>query len=244
MPVGAARGAQGQRLARLVPRWGARPLLSCRGHLSPVEWCARGQRTENCARRASHGALKRSPMAKRQRRRGATDGARPATDGDSSRHGGDSSRPWGFAPWPRGSILRPRSDSRGPESARAACYMLAVRGRPRRRRGGLTWPSDGLLGGVAAARGAATLTPPARHRAVIRASVWSAEPGLMARGQLQRPCKHGAHGGLEAAVACLWDGRNIFKMRPAAGAAWYIFFEGKGPYSQCGGRLVVDFRNI
>ena len=52
-----------------------------------------------------------------------------------------------------------------------------------------------------AARGAAALAPRARHRAMTRARVGPAEPGLKARGQLQRPCTHGAHGELEAAAA-------------------------------------------
>ena len=110
--------------------------------------------------------------------------------------------PGGLPPGPEGQFCAPGATRGGPRAPapHATCSLCA--GAPGGDEGGLTWPSDGLLGGVAAARGAATLTPPARHRAVIRASVWSAEPGLRARGQLQRPCKHGAHGGPEAAVAC------------------------------------------
>ena len=172
-------------------------------------------------------------MAKRQLRRraslrrGERRHGRPG--GDRSRQEGDSSRPGGVNPGPEGQLGAPGAPRRGGESACAACCMLSlcrsVRGHPTWRQGA----SDGLLGGVAAARGAATLTPPAWHRAATRVSGWPAEPGLRARGQLQRPCKHGAHGGLEAAVACLWDAEIFSKWRPAAGAAWYIFFEGKGP---------------
>ena len=122
--------------------------------------------------------------------------------GDRSRQEGDSSRPGGVNPGPEGQLGAPGAPRRGGESACAACCMLSlcrsVRGHPTWRQGA----SDGLLGGVAAARGAATLTPPAWHRAATRVSGWPAEPGLRARGQLQRPCKHGAHGGPEAAVAC------------------------------------------
>ena len=46
---------------------------------------------------------------------------------------------------------------------------------------------------------------------MTRARVGPAEPGLKARGQLQRPCKHGAHGGLPGGCSAAWllDGRNI-----------------------------------
>ena len=37
-------GAQRKGLAHLVPRWGERPLLSCREHLRPAERCTWGQR--------------------------------------------------------------------------------------------------------------------------------------------------------------------------------------------------------
>ena len=67
--------------------------------------------------------------------------------------------------------------------------------------GGGKGPQMAFLAAGPAARGAAALAPRARHRAMTRARVGPAEPGLKARGQLQRPCTHGAHGELEAAAA-------------------------------------------